>query len=60
MSLEKPNEVDREVIALIKWIRENFLLVLHSDNKVWLREGYSFYDDAILLHEFKKMRNAKH
>jgi len=60
MSSENPTDLDKEILKLIKWIRENYTINLWDNKPVWTKKGHRLYDDAIVLHYYKEQENAKH
>ena len=58
MSSEKPTDTDHEVLKLIKWIRENYIVAQRGPKHVeWMNsERNSFHADAVVLDIYQKQK----
>jgi hypothetical protein len=58
MSSEKPTDTDHEILKLIKWIRENYIIAGRSEKEVgWVnKEQNSFHADSVVLDVYQKQK----
>ena len=58
MSSQKPTDTDHEILKLLRWVRENYLIAQRSPYTVeWMnREQNSFHADAVVLDIYQKQK----
>ena len=58
MSSQKPTDTDHEILKLLRWVRENYLIAQRSPYTVeWMnREQNSFHADSVVLDIYQKQK----